>query len=276
MNRRIQAQKIHQQVFKAGSKTYFNSSIFFPRPVRDEVSVLYAFVRVADNYVDSQPQDREGFYRFRENYHKALAGIPADNPIIDSFVDLAKERGFDPAWTEAFLSSMEMDLEKTDYDRLEDTLTYIYGSAEVIGLFMGRIMDLPGEAEESAKMLGRSMQYINFIRDIDEDISLGRRYLPLEESALTSLKEEETRKKDDAFIQFMQKQTRRYKEWQKQAEAGYKLIPKRYRIPIKTAGDMYLWTAAVIEKNPYIVYLKKVKPSKLRIFASLLKNTVIG
>ncbi len=276
MSRRIQAQKIHHQVFKAGSKTYFNSSIFFPRAVRDEVSVLYAFVRVADNFVDSQPQDREGFYRFRESYRNALAGTAADNPIVDSFVELSKARNFDPAWTEAFLTSMEMDLEKSDYDKLEDTLTYIYGSAEVIGLFMGRIMDLPPEAEEASKMLGRSMQYINFIRDIDEDISLGRRYLPLEESALTSLKAEETRKKENAFMQFMQKQTKRYKAWQKQAEGGYRLIPKRYRIPIKTAGDMYLWTAGVIEKNPYIVYEKKVKPSKIRILASLLKNTVTG
>ena len=274
MSNRIHAQKIHRQVFKAGSKTYFNSSLFFPRAVRDEVSVLYAFVRVADNYVDSQPQDREGFFRFRENYRRAMAGTPADNPIIDPFVELSKLRDFDPAWTEAFLTSMEMDLEKTDYDHIDETLTYIYGSAEVIGLYMTRLMRLPPEAEQAAKMLGRSMQYINFIRDIDEDISLGRRYLPLEGSALTSLKEEETGSKQKAFIQFMQKQTGRYKIWQKEAETGYPFIPKRYRVPVKTAGDLYLWTAARIEKDPFIVYRKKVKPSKIRILATLLKNLI--
>ncbi|MFP4301728.1 MAG: squalene/phytoene synthase family protein, partial [Spirochaetaceae bacterium] len=63
---------IHYETFKSGSKTYFNSSVFFPRDVREDVFVLYGFVRVADNYVDQVPQDAEGFYEFRRAYEKAL------------------------------------------------------------------------------------------------------------------------------------------------------------------------------------------------------------
>jgi phytoene synthase len=44
---------------------------------------------------------------------------------------------------------------------------------------MCAIMGLPEESYHHACMMGRNMQYINFIRDIDEDIGLGRRYLPL-------------------------------------------------------------------------------------------------
>ena len=57
-------QQVHYQTFKSGSKTYFNSSLFFPRAARQDVFALYGFVRVADNFVDSVPQDPEGFHRF--------------------------------------------------------------------------------------------------------------------------------------------------------------------------------------------------------------------
>ena len=272
MEQHLEARKIHRDIFKAGSKTYFNSSLFFPKRVREEVFILYAFVRVADNHVDAIPQDADGFARFRERYTTAVQGEITGDPVVDSFVQLASLRNFDPLWTEAFFKSMEMDLYKKNYDSLEETLEYIHGSAEVIGLFMARIMRLPGEADYPACRLGRSMQYINFIRDIAEDNSLGRRYLPLEESGLDSLKEEETRSKPDQFRSFMQLQTERYKEWQRQAEEGYSLIPRQYRIPIKTAGDMYTWSAGIIEKDPFIVYRQKVKPSRPRIMAAIAAN----
>ncbi|WP_319558762.1 phytoene/squalene synthase family protein [Marispirochaeta sp.] len=272
MDQHLQAKKLHRDIFKAGSKTYFNSSLFFPKNVRDEVFILYAFVRVADNYVDSVPQDAEGFARFRESYLRGISGEVTGDPVIDSFVELAELRKFDPRWTEAFFNSMEMDLHKKNYNSLQETLEYIYGSAEVIGLFMARIMGLLPEADHAACLLGRSMQYINFIRDIAEDNSLGRRYLPLEDSGLDSLAEGETRSKPEHFLNFMKQQTRRYKEWQKGAETGYALIPRRYRVPIKTAGDMYTWSAKIIEKDPFIVYQRKVKPSRLRIVSSIAVN----
>ncbi len=43
---------------------------------------------------------------------------------------------------------------------------------------MARIMRLPDEALPSAAMLGRAFQYVNFVRDLQEDLDLGRRYLP--------------------------------------------------------------------------------------------------
>lgn len=268
----MKAHAIHKSTFKAGSKTYFNSSLFFPPRVRNEVFILYGFVRWADDYVDSVPQDADGFYAFCDRYRRALAGTPAGDTIIDSFVELSRLREFDPAWGEAFLKSMEMDLHKREYDSLDETLEYIYGSAEVIGLYMARIMELPPEADEPACMLGRSMQYINFIRDIAEDIEFGRRYLPLEDFDLKGLSWEETRTKSDVFMRFMKAQTGRYKEWQRRAELGYGYIPRAYRIPIKTAGDMYTWSADQIEKDPFIVYRRKVKPSRVRIIASIFQN----
>ncbi len=266
------ADGIHARVFREGSKTYFNSSRFFPPEIRQDVYVLYGFVRVADNFVDAVPQRRDEFYAFRDRYHRGMAGETTGDAIVDSFVELARRKRFDPAWTDAFLRSMEWDLTKSTYRTVEETLDYVYGSAEVVGLFMVRILDLPREAEKSAAMLGRAMQFINFIRDIDEDNSLGRTYLPLDETSLPDLKETTAMSNPKEFRGFVQRQLARYRGWQAEAEAGYRFLPRRYLVPIKTAGDMYNWTGARISADPFIVFRRKVKPKRRQIVLRGLKN----
>ncbi len=263
-----------RQIFKKGSRTYFTSSIFFPRDVREDVFRLYGFVRVADDFVDQVPPDREGFEAFVSLYRQALEQGPSGDLVIDSFVELAGRLEFDPAWTEAFLHSMALDLGKSRYGSLEETLHYIYGSAEVIGLYMARIMGLPEQAYPYAMMQGRAMQMINFIRDIQEDLELGRIYLPLQGLDPALLQEEGARKDPRAFKGFIGKMLHYYFQWQEEAERGYAYIPKRYLIPIKTASDMYKWTGLVIQRDPLVVYTRKVKPSRGRILLQIAGNTL--
>ena len=110
----------HKEIFQAGSKTYFNSSLFFPHRIRTRVYTLYAFVRIADNYVDEIPQKDKEFRDFRRRCEEALQGNPAGDTIIDPFVKLCGECSFDQAWVTAFLDSMEADLSKKNYDTLEE------------------------------------------------------------------------------------------------------------------------------------------------------------
>jgi len=272
----MKQQDIYKETFKKGSKTYFNSSLFFPASVRRDVFRLYGFVRTADDFVDSTPQDTDGFYDFKTRYRAAMNGQPTGDPIIDGYAELSLRKGFKPAWTDAFLRSMEMDLHKNEYNTLEETLEYIYGSAEVIGFFMSRILGLPEEAYPYAALQGRAMQYINFIRDIKEDWELGRRYLPLENTGLKKLNPAYAERHPELFKQFHSKQIHLYRSWQKEAEKGYTYIPRRYRIPIKTAARMYMWTAEQIEQNPFIVFTKQVKPSRPRIYLSMLHHIFTG
>lgn len=265
---------LHREIFKNGSKTYFNSSLFFPDEVRNDVFVLYGFVRTADNFVDAVPQDAGGFADFVERYHRARDGAHLNDPVIDSFVELSQRCGFADSWSDAFLESMEMDLTKRTYGTIDETLHYIYGSAEVIGLFMARILRLSTEADEAARMLGRAMQYINFIRDLDEDRAFGRTYLPLHETLLPDLSPESAGKHADAFRSFIRDQIRRYDAWQQKAEMGFRFIPKRYLIPIRTASQMYNWTGRVIANEPFVVYRRKVKPSRPRILLEVVKNAL--
>lgn len=268
---------LHRETFKSGSRTYYNSSVFFPESVKNDVYVLYGFVRVSDDYVDQIPQDAAGFHSFVDTYRWALglgrgARRIVDDPIIDPFVELQDRAGFEQAWADAFLHSMELDLTKRVYKTIDETLEYIYGSAEVIGLFMARLLGLARESHNAAMLQGRSMQYINFIRDLDEDRRLGRTYLPLANSGLQSLSPEHIRKTPDVYSRFIRDQIDLYLRWQREAEEGYHFIPRRHRIPIKTASDMYKWTARRIAKDPLVVFQRKVKPPRAKVLLTALWN----
>ena len=232
-------------------------------------------MRKADDYVDTIPQKTAEFYRFINDYRNALDGQSSGNEIIDAFVELVQRRRLEPAWADAFLWSMESDLTKSTYHTIEGLKKYLYGSAEVVGLMMAKILNLPAESYSAARYLGRSMQYINFIRDIQEDIDLGRTYLPKAEQqayGLESLRYEHVVKHPAAFEDFIHFQIQRYRSWQRNAERGFRHIPRRLLIPIKTASDMYKWTAQRIDRNPYVVYHRKIKPSIPRIVLNVTYN----
>lgn len=264
-------------IFKKGSKTYYYSTIFFPKRVKSDVFILYSFLRKADDYVDQIPQDTESFYQFCDRYYQAKDGIKTGDIVADSFVELKERKNFDDNWVDAFLTSMAMDITKSTYKDMDELNTYLYGSSEVVGLFMARIMDLSEESFYAARHLGRAMQYINFIRDIAEDIELGRTYFPqndLREFNLTSLEEKDVRVNPEGFKGFIHKQLKTYKLWQEKAEEGFRYIPYRYLIPIKTASDMYNWTARQIEEDPFVVYKRKIKPSSPKIVSNILTNSI--
>ena len=276
---------VEKEIFKKGSTTYYWSSKFFPKNVRDDVFKLYSFVRVVDDYVDQPTPDVESFNYILHRWNTAKRDLGAFSPLDESVAERVLQNivyvvhrfKCDPAWVDAFLASMQMDVDKRKYNNLDDTLEYIYGSAEVIGLFMAKILDLPEESYEYARMQGRAMQYINFIRDIDEDIELGRRYFPetdLKKFGLKSLDREEVSERPDAFNEFVALQLSRYKKWQDQADRGLDYIPKRLRVAVKTAVDGYNWTAEEIRKNPMVIYDKKVKPRKRRLVITGLNASI--
>lgn len=146
-------------LFKKGSKTFFTSSIFFPKSTREEITILYGFVRKADDLVDQIPQDKKGFYAFVTEYRSALKGKRGSDPVIRAFVSLAKKKNFPLEWTESFLEAMEGDLSIKPYRTIQDTERYIYGSADVIGLFVSKILDLPKEAYTTAQLLGKVFSF---------------------------------------------------------------------------------------------------------------------
>jgi phytoene synthase len=277
-----------QDIFKRGSTTYYWSSLFFPATIREDVFKLYSFVRTADNYVDDQPAQPERLRALERTWQALSSGreVPAaiqalvqpiDIRVARNMITVAKTYQFDQAWTRDFLTAMKSDITPRSYQTLDDSLRYVHGSAEVIGLMMARIMGLPDQALPAAMLQGRAMQWINFVRDIAEDATLGRTYFPqadLRACGLPDLQAHTARAHPDAFAAFARLQLKRYADWQKEAAAGYAFIPNRYRIPLQTAAEMYAWTAQVIAKDPLVVYDRSVKPAPWRVVVQALHNLV--
>lgn len=261
-----------EQIFKEGSQTYYYSSKFFPQATKQAITTLYAFVRVADDFVDDIPQDPDGFYAFREDYERDHPR----QPIVREYHALESAYEFEPSWTRAFLDAMEQDLSKQRYEDHDDLQSYMYGSAEVIGLMITRIFNVHGE-DRSARHLGRGMQYINFIRDVAEDQALGRTYIPevvLEEHGLPALSEQAARNNPEAFRSLIRAETNRGKTWLANGRSGFDEIPWRERAAVATATDMYAWTAEKVARRPFRIYDETIKPSTPRILARGIINLI--
>lgn len=272
-------------IFRSSSTTYYYSSLFFPKEILKKVTTLYAYVRVSDNFVDNLPQDKSGYQKFIEytNQYYQNKAIPKSYKyydVISNFVDLAKNHHFKKAWINSFHFSMASDISNKQiiYQDYKQLNKYIYGSAEVIGLFLARILNLPVSSMTGAKAQGYAMQYINFIRDIVEDCQLNRQYLPqkeLDKYDLKNLREKPQSKKEIInFTNFINNQINHYQVYQQKAEKSYYDIPYRYRIPIATAASLYKWTANKIKKDPLVVYHKKVKPTKLQVLLMFIKQAI--
>ncbi len=264
-------------IFERGSTTYFTASLFFSKALREKVTTVYAFVRVADDFVDATPQDKKGFDSFYAGYQAAWNGKPVASEIINNFVALAQSEDFSQDWIEAFFGAMRADLSKTEYATLEELEEYMFGSAEVIGLMLAKLMRLPPAAAQSAKMLGKAMQYCNFLRDIKEDIALGRTYIPattLQQFGFSRLSEKSARSKPAQFAALMRSQVKQYDKWMNETTDGFQYIPWRERLAIQTAAKMYTWTARTIATDPFTVFSHKIKPSKALIMLTALKSII--
>jgi 15-cis-phytoene synthase len=274
-----------KEIFKNGSTTYYWSSRFFPEDTRNDVFKLYSFVRIADDLVDSIPQDKKRFKHLENAWQKTVktGKLPSSrtNPdislAVNNMYEVYTKYAFEKIWVSDFLGAMAADLNVKEYKTLKQTIKYMHGSAEVIGLMMSKIIGVSEAGYEAAMMQGRAMQYINFIRDINEDIALGRRYLPkdqLNKYGLKELTKEYAYKHPGAYREFIEGQLALYREWQSQANAGFKYVPRTQRIALRTAVDMYNWTASTIAKNPYVVFDNKVKPSKIRVVGRAIVRSV--
>ncbi|MCG8305960.1 MAG: phytoene/squalene synthase family protein [Cytophagales bacterium] len=151
----------------------------------DPIYSIYGFVRYADEIVDTfHKYDKKTLLKdFKNETFKAIASKISLNPILNSFQLVVNKYKIDHKLINAFFRSMEMDLEKSEYNNRKYE-KYIYGSAEVVGLMClyvfceGNIWKYK-ELEFPARKLGAAFQKVNFLRDINSDFKeRGRIYFP--------------------------------------------------------------------------------------------------
>ncbi|WP_293907665.1 phytoene/squalene synthase family protein [Sphingobacterium sp. UBA5670] len=166
--------------------TSFSLGILALKPrIRNSIYAIYGYVRLADEIVDSfHGYDRKRLLgRLYLDTNRALEERISLNPILQSFQETVHNYKIDVELISQFLHSMEMDLNKVDYNS-ESYKEYIYGSAEVVGLMCLQVFTEGDrkqyeELKPFAMKLGSAFQKINFLRDLKQDYhTLGRTYFP--------------------------------------------------------------------------------------------------
>jgi phytoene synthase len=116
--------------------SYKRGTLFFPKKLRKEVYVVYAFVRAVDQLVDTPGVDltlaTKELTSFQEQTRAAREGKPVELPLIQEFVTIAHKYDFLWEWVAAFFATMQLDTHKKIYLTYAELQTYMYGSAEVI------------------------------------------------------------------------------------------------------------------------------------------------
>ena len=221
-------------VTKAYSTSFSLGIQLFSPEIRPAIYALYGFVRYADEIVDTfleYPQETL-LLEFERDYAKALERGISLNPILNAFQKIVHQYALREL-VEAFLESMKMDLNQSDYYLRAQYEKYIYGSANAVGLMCLRVF-LNGDEEKyqqlkpHAMRLGSAFQKVNFLRDVRYDFeTLGRSYFPnVEDYQLT----EETKQKIIAEIEADFEQAHR----------GIVKLPVRARLGVYLAYRYYL------------------------------------
>ena len=157
--------------------------------VRQHVENIYALVRVADEIVDGGAsidtlQAARALNELEVETGEAMRIGFSSNLVVHAFALTARDVDFGEELTAPFFESMRMDLSQKQHDQSSFD-TYVYGSAEVVGLMCLRaflhgepVTDLP-RFETGARALGAAFQKVNFLRDLAADFeTLGRSYFP--------------------------------------------------------------------------------------------------
>ncbi|AKH95244.1 MULTISPECIES: phytoene/squalene synthase family protein [Elizabethkingia] len=181
--------ELSYEVSKCTTRKYstsFSLGILALKPsIRSAIYAIYGYVRLADEIVDSfHDYNKEKLLsRLKKETYNAIEEGISLNPILQAFQQTVHDYRIDRELIDTFLHSMEMDLQKIDFDsKLYNE--YIYGSAEVVGLMCLQVFTEGNkekfeELKPYAMKLGSAFQKINFLRDLKDDYQiLGRTYFP--------------------------------------------------------------------------------------------------
>jgi 15-cis-phytoene synthase len=177
--------KTSKLVTRQYSTSFSLGIMFLNKGFQMPIYSVYGFVRLADEIVDSFHDYNKDLLleEFKKDTYLSIERKISLNPVLNSFQKVVHDYNIDKELIDAFLKSMEMDLQKKVYSE-EDYKEYILGSAEVVGLMCLRVFTegdkrLYENLKPYAMSLGSAFQKINFLRDLNADyVGMGRTYFP--------------------------------------------------------------------------------------------------
>lgn len=193
------AYSICRGITRSAAKNFYYAFLVLPRPKRQALCAVYAFMRRCDDIADDPvlpTQERhQRLASWLDAAHRALAGHATDEPILLALTDAQRRYNIPVVLLDQLAFGTEMDVEGEDlllcepaeptvvrYRSFEDLRVYCHRVASVVGLVCIRIFGYHDPAAEPlAERCGLAFQLTNIIRDVKEDAAVGRVYLPEED-----------------------------------------------------------------------------------------------
>lgn len=272
------------ETLTAASKSNFALSfLFLPRAKRKAITNFYAFSRVLDDAVDDYPaeQARELLKFWRKELAQCYEGHPT-HPITKALQESIREFQLSREYFELLLEGCEWDLNKHRYATYQELYQYCYRVAGCIGLVC---MEIFGLRQEKAKLageyLGLALQLTNILRDVAEDASRGRLYLPQEDIKRYGLNdlqvmggaEESLNSKQRILLKLI---SERAEVLYNRAFTEMKALPRRPLVAAWIMGKVYYALLKKIRRRHYQVYGKKIKVSKFTKIVIALKYWLLS
>jgi phytoene synthase len=248
------------------SKSFALASRLLGRRLRDQTSVIYTWCRRADDAVDTAPAGRDAIARLEHELASAYAGTARD-PVLAAFGEVARARQIPIAYPRELLAGMAMDVDEVTYDTVDDLLLYAWRVAGVIGLMMTHVFGVTDDAAlVPAAHLGIAMQLTNICRDVAEDWTLGRLYLP------TELLARHTSRRlvfGETLPRYAIAQTRRdllslAERYYRSADHGVAALPYRAAIAVRAARAVYAQIGREIAGSGYTL-ARAVVPTSTKL-----------
>ena len=264
-----------REITRREAKNFYYAFLTLPQERRRAIYVAYAFCRFCDDAVDtaeSVDQKTATLQSLHASFNDAYAGRTSD-PLFLALADVADRHDIPEEYFKQVIHGVESDLTKVRYQDFEELRTYCYQVASVVGLICLQIFGYKDDsAREHAIDLGLAMQLTNIARDIQEDLELGRIYIPQDEIARFGYSEEalEAGIVNESFINLMRFQAQRARGY---FDSGFKSLPylsPRSRACPAVMGQLYSKVLQRIEEAKFDVFQHRIslsKAEKLRVTA---------
>ena len=171
-------------VTRGAAANFFYGIRLLPAPKRRAMCAVYAFARRVDDVADGTLPDERKLAKL-EAARASLSEVdPASEDPVLSAIGHARRRFPIPLDAlDDLVTGVETDVRGTRFEEFDELVVYCRRVAGSIGRLCLAIFESsdPARAEPLADDLGVAMQLTNVLRDVREDLSNGRVYLPAED-----------------------------------------------------------------------------------------------
>lgn len=198
------AYSVCRSIARSAAKNFYYGFVVLPQRKRNALSAVYAFMRRCDDITDDitlSPEERHNrLAEWLDKVHRALAAQPTDDPVLLGLTDAQRIYQIPIGLLDQLAYGTAADLDygqpapsagaplAARYQTFEELRQYCYGVASVVGLVCIKIFGYQDPAAEPlAERCGLAFQLTNIIRDVKEDVAMGRVYFPQEDLAQCGL-----------------------------------------------------------------------------------------